>query len=483
MSSESITHKAARSVKWTALMEIVSRTASPIILVVLARLLSPDDFGLISIAMIAISFSQMIWDAGLSRALIQTQEAPEKAANVVFWTNLALGVIVYLIVFLSAPRLAVFFNSPRAESILRVLGLQIIIGSLASTQQSLFARDFDFKSLFWIRLATSFFPGVFSIPLAAVGWGPWALVAGTLAGSLLNLILLWRRSPWRPQLSYDRMVAKRLLLFGVWVMGESFGGWLITWGDILIVGKFLGAADLGVYRLGWTMCAVIFGLVLNPFLPVLYPSFARLQDDKEGLRAIFTKANRLVCTIALPTGVGLVLICPELVAVAFGSKWDGLGSVIQFIGAMFAVGWLVGINPEMYRGMGRPDINTKFLFAQLVLYLPAYLFAGPKGLYVFVVTRLLLAIVMTPAHVWVAHRVLALPVRYLWDDTKKALTAASLMSAAVLGVKFLCAGWYKPGTLLLEISVGALCYAGSLYLLDRAYVVNTFKTALRYGNA
>ena len=124
-----VTQKAVHSFKWSILTEIVSRTALPIIFVILARLLTPDDFGVVATAMIAISFAQIFWDAGLSKALIQSEETPEDAAHVVFWTNIFLGVLIYFTLFISAPAIALFFNSPSSSPVLRVLGLQIVIAS------------------------------------------------------------------------------------------------------------------------------------------------------------------------------------------------------------------------------------------------------------------------------------------------------------------------------------------------------------------
>ena len=182
-----ITAKAVHSLKWSALMEIVSRTAQPIIFVILARLLTPADYGVMATAMIAISFSQMFWDAGLSKALIQTKAAPEDAAHVVFWTNVVLGLLIYILLYLAAPAIALFFKSPASGPVLRVLGIQIVIASLTSVQQALFVRDLDFRGLFWIKLLTAFIPGLFSIPLALKGFGIWALVTGSLVAQIINL--------------------------------------------------------------------------------------------------------------------------------------------------------------------------------------------------------------------------------------------------------------------------------------------------------
>ncbi|MDD5242734.1 MAG: lipopolysaccharide biosynthesis protein [Syntrophorhabdaceae bacterium] len=475
MNTESVTDKATRSVKWSALMEVVSRTASPIILIILARLLTPDDFGVVATAMISISFAQMFWDAGLSKALIQTKEAPEDVAHVVFWTNIFLGVLIYGILFILAPAIALFFNSPASGPVLRVLGFQIVIASFSSVQQALFVRDLAFRNLFWIKLLTAFIPGLCSIPLAIFGYGVWALVAGSLAGQALNCWLLWRRSAWRPKITYNKELARKLFSFGFWVLLESFAAWLIIWGDNLIVGRFLGVHDLGVYQTGWMLVTILFGLTLNPFLPVLYSTFSRLQDDLPALKNTFHKVNRVVMALALPMGVGLLLVGPELADLLFGNKWQGLGFVVSVIGFMMGLGWIVGINAELYRAMGRPDVNTKLMFVAILYYLPAYYVASQFGLKTFVITRLVVALVAIPIHIYLCTRMLGFPSFYLWYAGKNIILATLFMGIIVAilksSMKIFMPDLQNLLTLPLLIITGIIVYAGSLWLKDRSFII------------
>jgi PST family polysaccharide transporter len=476
-SRQNITAKAVGSLKWSALMEIVSRTAQPIIFVILARLLTPEDFGVMATAMIAISFSQMFWDAGLSKAFMQTKTAPEEAAHVVFWTNVCLGLLIYLLLFLAAPAIALFFKSPASGPVLRVLGIQIIIASLTSVQQALFVRDLDFRGLFWIKLLTAFVPGLFSIPLAFYDYGVWALVAGSLVGQMINLYLLWKKSHWRPQFRYDWVLARSLLSFGFWVMLESFGAWLIVWGDNLIVGRFLGVHDLGVYRTGWNLVTIIFGLVLNPFLPVLYPTFSRLQDDLPALKNTFHRVNRVVFALALPMGTGLLLVGPEVASVLFGEKWQGLGFVLGVLGFMHGIAWLVGINAELYRAMGRPDMNTKLMYAQLLYYLPAYYFAAQYGLETFTITRLAVAVVATPIHIYLCVKILGVSPFYLWQEGKPMLLSTIVMVICVFALKRVLLLFFPLAYPVLSLSVlicaGGLVYFCCLWLFDPDFILHT----------
>lgn len=472
-----ITHKAMRSVKWSASMEIVSRTASPIVTVILARLLTPTDFGVVATAMIAISFAQMFWDAGLSKALVQTDKAPEDATHVVFWTNVGLGLVIYAILYVTAPWLAAFFNSPETGPVLRVLGLQIVIASLSSVQQALFVRELDFRRLFWVKLITAFVPGIIAIPLAFYGYGVWALVIGSLAGQTLNLVLLWRFSQWRPRLQYDRHLARGMFGFGIWVLAESLGAWLIMWGDNLIVGRFLGIDELGVYRTGWMLVTIIFGLVLNPFLPVLYPTFSRMQNDLPSLKANFHKINRVIISLSLPMGIGLLLLGPEIAHVLFGSQWYGLGLVLSLMGLASGLAWSVGINTELYRAMGRPDINTVLMIVTIVLYMPAYYIAAQFSLEVFLDVRLCLVLVGVVLQVFMCRWMLNVSLFYLWYDGKNFVFASLMMGAGIAistwGIRFIAPTLPAILELALLITMGVGIYAASLWTLDRAFVLQT----------
>ncbi len=458
-------------------MEVASRLASPLIYLILARLLTPADFGVVATAMIALNFSQMFWDAGLGRTLVQTEEAQENAANVVFWVNAVMGLALYAILFLVAPQIADFFHSPASMPVLRVLGLQVVISSLSAVPNSLLAREMNFRRLFWIKLATAFIPAGFSIPLAYWGYGVWALVAGYLASSLLNCGLLWWTSPWRPSWQFDAPLARRLSRFGIWIVGENLAAWFFGWGDNLFVGRFIGVDALGVYSVAWNITTMIFGLALNPIFPVLYPTFSRLQGDLESMKSAFHKVNRIVISLALPLGTGLLLVGPLLASVLFGDQWHGLGLVLSLIGFMHGMAWFIGINPEVYRALGRPDVTTKVQFIIIFFYLPAYLVAAPYGLKVFAFVRLGVALLSIPIHIFLCMHMLGSSLLYLWHDGKPVILATVVMALVVISSKWLLNSLSSglPGilTLIALVGTGLMAYGGMLWLLDAPFVLQT----------
>jgi O-antigen/teichoic acid export membrane protein len=477
--TDSLKLKATRSIKWTVLIEIVSRTIQPIVFLILARLLSPDDFGLASAATVVINFSQLFWDAGLGKALIQTKENLDQAANVVFWTNAVLGVTIYIILYFSAPFIALFFHSNGFEPVLRVVGLQVIIQPLYAVQQALLMRNLDFKKLFTIKLSTAFAPCLFSIPMALTGFGVWALVAGTLVGSTANLVLFWNMSTWRPNWGINLALFKRLYNFGVWVLGESLVAWFMNWGDNLIVGHFLGIQSLGVYSIAWNICTLIYGLLLNPFLTLLYPTFSRLQDDRQSLLSAIQQANKIIISLSLPVGVGLLLVAPQFTAIFFGDKWPGLGLVLSLIGFLLSISWIFSINPEVFRAIGRPEINTKLIIFFFLIYFPAFLISAQFDLAVFSYTRLAVSLITVPFHIFMAIHYLGFSPSYLWRDGKSALLSVLFMAGIVSLFQYSFASVntaFPPIVIfIIEILIGVIAYFLSYNIFDREFIHQAVK--------
>lgn len=470
-----VLQKAVGSFKWSVLAELISRVSAVLIYIILARLLTPQDFGLVASAMICVSFSSILWDAGLSKALIQSREKPESAANVVFWLNLSLGLLVYCFLYILAPSLSHLFKNPSAKEVIRALGFQIIILSLTSVQQALFTREFQFFQIFWIKIATSLMPGFISIPLAYLGYGVWAIVAGYLTGSLVNLFLFWFQSPWRPKFNFDFGLAKKLINFGLWVVGEALLSWFFIYGDNLVVGTFLGVHALGLYSVGWNITSVLFGLVLNPFLPVLYPTFSRLRHDRDMFLETFYKANQLMMSLALPLGMGFLILGPEIATVFFGNQWQELGFIIRMIGFMHGITWLVGINPDTYRALGRPDINTKLMMLALIYYVPSFLIGVKYGLVAFVITRFVVAALSLPLHIYFCVQLLKISPIYLWNNGKIMIQATLFMALIIIIIKLLINTYFNIIPVIWQwlflTLLGFIFYLLIIWLLDKSYLL------------
>jgi PST family polysaccharide transporter len=468
--------KTTNSIKWSALKVVIPKAVNPLVMIVLARILAPENFGAIATAMIVISFSQMFWEAGLSRALIQTNEPVLKVANVVFWSNLILGALVYAIIFWAAPLLSVYFNSPQFIPVIRILSIQIVILSWTTVQEALFTRELDFQPLFWASIITSISSGICSIILALYGLNVWALVFGTLLGSLLNFLWLWTKSNWRPTLQIEWALPPNLFRFGSWIVGLSLMGWFINWFDSLLVGRYLGMTDLGIYRTGVTMISMIFSLVVTPVATVMFPSFSRLQDDRVKIIKYFHDVNKLVIALAVPIGVGLFLVSNPLVLLVFGEKWNGLGKVIGILALSEGLSNCVVINTIIYQAIGKSDIQPKISVFLLPLFILTYLIVAPLGMIPLLWSKFGLSLLTTPINMIPIIRVLKISPFYIWHQGKYVFISTLCLAVAVLTFQWLCNSnihWSNPLLLLAgSIFIGVISYLGSLWFLDRPFLLN-----------
>ncbi len=404
----SLSNKAFHAFKWSVFGEIASRAVGPLVFLVLARLLVPEDFGVVAAAMVIISFSQVFSDAGLAKALIQRQDSTNESANVVFWINLGIGLFLVAILIGAAPVIADFFHDERIALVVRVMSLQILLAAFSSVHTALLQKDLNFKQLFWVRLATTGVPGLASIPLAINGGGYWALVAGTLFGQVVQSAILWNRSRWRPRWGLNRILAGELIGFGKWAMLSGLLGWFYSWMDAIVVGHYLGSHDMGLYRTGNTFVTMIFGIIFTPLLPVLYSLFSRAQHDLTKLRDSLMTVAHAFALVALPLGFCLFVLGDPIADVLFGQKWLGVGYVIGLMALTHAVGWIIGANGEVYRSIGKPHVESWAMAVMLLVYLAGYLYAVRFGLEYFVEARLVLGLIALMVHIAVARYVLGI---------------------------------------------------------------------------
>jgi O-antigen/teichoic acid export membrane protein len=473
---------AIESMKWTFLAEIISKSIPPVIMLILAHLLTPDDFGLVGVAMIAIGFAQVFQDLGLGKTLIQREENIDESANIVFWSSVVSSTTIYIFVFIFAEQLAEFFHDPRLQLLLRVLCIQIILTSLISAHQSLLQRNFEFKRLFLIRLGPSLVPGIISIPLAVLtNLGVWALVLGSLFGSFVQVILFWLMCDWRPAFRFNFKLSKELFGFGMWVLLEMFLSWLIMWGDSIVLGHYLEIGELGVYRVGFSFVTLLFALSFNPLFSIAYPMFSRVHKDISHMIDILTKLTKLVSVISLPLGTCLAITASSFSPLIFGQKWQGIDVVIALIGLEFSIGYLVGLNPHVYRAMGRPHVNSIILIINVFSFIPIFILAAPHGLFIFCLSRFGISIASLGLHLYIANRLLGIPFTYLKDCILSPLFAVIGLAVFLIVAKNLLEtmqgieGFIK---LFFLLSGGALLYSIMLKKIDRE-IYSSFLNLIR----
>jgi O-antigen/teichoic acid export membrane protein len=466
-----------RSLRWSFLAELASRTIQPATLLILARLLTPTDFGVVAAAAMLVSFAHIFWDAGLGKALIRYGGDLNTAANTAFWINIALGIVCATIVIGSSEWIATeIFRDARVAPVLTVLALQILLTALASIHTALLQKDMQFRELFWVRLITVSLPAAVSIPLAWNGYGYWALVVASVVGQAIQAALLWKICSWRPAVQFSAAVAKEIAPFGMWVSITGLLSWFYVWADSLIVGIYLGADDLGRYRTGSQFVTLIFGVLFSPLLPVLYAHLSRL-NDAQLIVAAQLRTVRAMTFVAVPLAFLLYAVAEPLTSVVLGPHWAGTGAVVAVLALAHGFSWIISANGEMYRAIGRPELEPRVMAWTLLVYLAGYWLSVRHGLEAFLWTRLGLALCGVVLHLWVASIAVRLP--FVSTLAYAAKLSACCAPAIVLPRMLVSDGQGVGATLVVYASVAAAWIGASLWLLERKTLIPQMLSLMR----
>jgi O-antigen/teichoic acid export membrane protein len=353
---------------WTGISRLSTQLFRFVIIVILARLLTPEDFGIVGLAAIFLGFITTINELGLSAAIIQRKEIDEIHLSTTFWASVIMAIILFIIVILASPFVADFFQEDIVQPILIVTSIGLIIGTFTVVHHALLEKSLSFKKIAIAEVCAAVVSGMVSVFFAFSGYGVWSLVFGGLAGSFISVVILWRIVAWRPELRFSFARFKELFGFGSHVMGSRVLNYIDSNMDYLVVGKLLGTSALGYYSFAYHLMMFPLNRVSTMVTRVTFPAFSTIQDDNETLRKGYLKVVRYISLITFPMLAGMFVVAPEFVVVVYGAKWAPMILPLQILclaGALKAVGTTVG---SVLLSKGRADIQFKWnVFTAIVV--------------------------------------------------------------------------------------------------------------------
>ena len=355
----------------------------------LARILSPNEFGLIGMITIFISISQVFVDSGLSQSLIRKQNCTTSDYSTIFWINLGIGIGCYVLIWIAAPYIASFYRNQELISLTRVISLSIIIGSVTLIQQTILTKDVDFKTLTKSSTIGTFVSGVASLALAFYGFGVWSLVWRSIINQAVRSALLWGQNRWKPKLTYDRLLLYEHLKFGSNLLFISIVSAIYKNISNLIIGKSYSAKIVGYYT-NADQYSMMFSSTMNSITTkVSYPVMSTIQNDKEKLRAGLNKLMVNVMYISFIIMFGLTATAKPLIGVVLGEKW--LPSVIMFQALCFAysISPMHVLNQNILKVMGRTDLFFRTEILKYLIFTPALVLGAIYGITYLIVGMIL----------------------------------------------------------------------------------------------
>jgi O-antigen/teichoic acid export membrane protein len=458
---------AARAIAWNYMSFASGKVLVLVTMAVLARLLTPEQFGIVGFATLVTAYLSVLKDLGLGAAVIQRQDDVEESAQTVFVLNLVIGAALTSITYLAAPLVASFFREPLVTPLLRVLSFTFILESLGSMHVVLLKRNLDFRRKLVPDVGQSIVKGVVAISTAATGFGVWALVWGHLAGVLAFVLLSWVVIPWRPTWQVHRRLIRPLSRFGAPLIVTDIQYAIWSNLDYVVVGRLLGDAALGIYTLAYRLPELLVHSVWRVLAQAVFPVFSRLQDDLAALRRGFLATIRYTQLAIVPLCVGLFVTAEPAVAVVFGDQWEAVVPVLQIM-AVFSLISSIGVNAgDVYKALGRPGVLAKLALFELVLLIPALLYGARHGIVGVAWAHAIVATVDSVVRLAVARSMLDLPLRDIGRQLAPSLAAGAILAVAAWGTLRFTAPLGDLPSLVITAAVGAAVYALAIWRLDR----------------
>lgn len=415
MNNSKLIGNVVNGAKWSSITEIATKIVIPVTTMIMARILAPEAFGVVATIIMIISFADIFIDAGFQKYLVQhdfeNDEIRFKNATVAFWTNLGLSLFLWGIIVLFCDQIAEIVGNPGLGNVIAISCVQLPITAFSSIQMALYKRDFDFKTLFQVRMVLVFLPFVVTIPLALLGFSYWSLIIGTICSNLFNAIMLTLKAKWKPTLFFDITILKEMLSFSIWSLMEGISIWFSTWVDTLIIGSILASYYLGLYKTSLNMVNALMMIITASIIPILFSSLSRLQNDEIAFKNIFYKIQEISAYFLFPLGLGLFFYSDVATQVMLGEDWAEASFIIGIWGLTSAVKIVFSdFNSECFRAKGMPKLSFFLQVIHLVFLIPTCIIALRFGFDTLVYARAFIRFQLVITSLFTMQFVLHIPI-------------------------------------------------------------------------
>lgn len=378
--SESLKQATTKGLFWSSVERFSNQGVQFVFSIILARLLSPSDYGIIAMVTIFFAVAQSFVDSGFSNALVRKTDRVEEDLSTCFYFNIGVGIIAYIVLFLIAPLVANFYNQPILSPIIRITGLGVILNSLCVVQQALFTIKIDFKSQAKITLSATVISGIVGILLAYQGYGIWALVWQGVASSIVRMGLLWFMSKWRPRTGFSKSSFNYLFGYGSKLLASGLLDTIYNNIYPIVIGKFYNPAQLGNYSraLGWAQLPS--ANITSILQRVTFPVLSAIQDDSLRLQNSYRRLLKLSAFIVFPLMMGLASMASPLIRVILTAKWDGCVLYLQILCFALMLYPIHAINLNLLQVKGRSDIFLRLEIIKKIIGVVILIITIPLGI-------------------------------------------------------------------------------------------------------
>lgn len=434
---------------WFTAVRLLGMAASWAITILVARVLLPDDYGLMAMAMVVIGLLDVINALGLDAAMIQKKDLGRRELEGCFWVSLLGSIASYAIVFLGAPLVALFFNDERVVPILRVVALTLVIAAIGFVSENMLMKTMSFKKKALTEFVSTLVSAGSAYVLAIWGWGVWSLVISSVCRTASSTAVSFALYPWFPSGGLGFGQLREMVTFGLNVVGARILWYCYYNADMAIVGRFLGEVALGYYNLAWSLATRPLHKLTSLGSQLSFPVFAFRQEDVATLQGYFLNATRYVCLVALPAMAGAIVVAPDFVDVVLTSKWSEITLPFQVLCAVAFLQSLGTVIPPLLNARGRAHENFRYTSVCTVV-MPISLLVGVRfGLTGVALTWLAVYPMLFSYLLRLGLREIDLGVAAYMRALIPFAGATVVMVLAVLSVRSLADGGFSRAVLLL----------------------------------
>ena len=428
---DSLKHKTIGGLWWSFIQTVGLQGTRFIIGIVLARLLFPEQFGLIGMLTIFMAVARTFLDSGFGAALIQKRDPTPTDISSIFYFNIAVGMIAAGLLCLAAPWIAAVYKQPLLTPLTRVLSLTIVISSFGQVQSTIFVKQINFKSLTKISLAANGASGIVGIDMAISGFGVWSLVAQQICSSLLQVVLVWFLNDWRPTSNFSVKSLKRMFGFGSRMLASGLLNQIFNNIYLLVVGKLYSATDLGFFTRALSLEQLPSHTLSTMVGKVAFPVFASIQDDPIRLKRGLKKALTTLVLINFPVMIGLAAVSRPLILVLLTEKWEESIPYLQLLSLAGATYALHLINLNLLQALGRSDLFLRLEMIKKLLTIINIVVTWRWGISAMICGEVILSIAAYYLNSYYTGVLIGYPIREQVRDLFPYLALSTFMGVSV----------------------------------------------------
>jgi O-antigen/teichoic acid export membrane protein len=453
-SGESLTRKVVKGSVWLFSSYALSKLARLVMMLIIAAMLSPREYGIISLTVAIFTLVQIVNEFGFDSALIQRSNPDERFLNTAFTANLFSGLVLAIGVFLVAPWIAHFYREPDMASMLRVAGLALMADATFYVPDGLLRKELSFKSRALPEVAGTFVAVVITIALLLLGTGVLSYAVGLVLESVTRSVLTVRQVSWRPKLQISLLYLREIISYAKYIFGEGMGKYLANNVDYFIVGRVLGAGPLGFYTLAFSLANYPIANFTTILSRIAFPTFASLQADPEYAKRVYLKLVRIITALVVPALVMLALLATPLVVGLLGEKWQPSVFPLQLM-VVAGISKAVSIpSSDILRGFGSASIPFRVSILQGLVMTGALILVASRGIETVALTVAVILSLASWTITIITCRTFGIGLRELGWSLVPAVALTLSGVGAVLLLRLLDLR-FLPDTLSLAASVGA----------------------------